>query len=103
MVVSSGEQRLPSRSTQRGGVEPVEPQTASGVTFISMEDEHGMVNVIVHPGVAMRWRLPLLQARLLAVTGTWQLAEGVGHLVAQRLDDLGNLLPGLDARSRDFC
>ncbi|MFA7541192.1 MAG: error-prone DNA polymerase [Lysobacterales bacterium] len=80
-----------------------QPATASGVTFISMEDEHGLVNIIVHPAVATRWRLPFLQARLLAVVGTWQMADGVGQLVAQRLADLDHLLPGLDARSRDFC
>ncbi len=80
-----------------------QPQTASGVTFISMEDEHGLVNVIVRPAVATRWRQPFLQARLLEVAGTWQMADGVGHLVAGKLAALDHLLPTLAAPSRDFC
>ncbi|MDF4024665.1 error-prone DNA polymerase [Luteibacter sp. PPL201] len=78
------------------------PQTASGVTFVTMEDEHGMVNVIVWKRTADAQRRELLETRLLGVEGQWQVADGTCHLVARRLVDLSHLLGALDARSRDF-
>jgi error-prone DNA polymerase len=79
-----------------------QPQTASGIIFVTLEDEHGLINVVVWRHVAEAQRLPLLQARLLAVEGQWEQVEGVSHLIAHRLKDLTPLLGALDARSRDF-
>jgi error-prone DNA polymerase len=79
-----------------------QPQTASGIIFVTLEDEHGLINVVVWRHVAETQRLPLLQARLLAVEGQWEQVEGVSHLIAHRLSDLTPLLGALDARSRDF-
>ena len=79
-----------------------QPQTASGIIFVTLEDEHGLINVVVWRRVAEAQRRPLLQARLLAVEGQWESVEGVGHLIAHRLVDLTPLLGALDARSRDF-
>src|SRR3546814_13396317 len=45
------------------------PQTASGTIFVTLEDEHGPVNVIVWPRVAQRRRKALLNSTLLAVRG----------------------------------
>jgi error-prone DNA polymerase len=78
------------------------PQTASGITFVTVEDETGQVNVIVRPNVAEACRLALLEAVLLAVDGQWQAIEGVHHLVAHRLLDFSDLLPALGPVSRDF-
>lgn len=78
------------------------PQTASGVTFVTLEDEHGMVNVIVWQAVAERYRRVLLESTLLGVDGQWQVADGVCHLIARGLRDMSGLLGALDARSRDF-
>ena len=78
------------------------PQTASGVTFMTLEDETGMVNVVVWRDVAERQRRAFLESRLLAVEGRMQAAEGTRHLIATRLENLSPLLAGLDARSRDF-
>jgi error-prone DNA polymerase len=78
------------------------PQTASGVTFLSLEDEDGMVNVIVWQALAERQRRVLLQATLLAVDGRWESADGVDNLIAEHLYDYSTLLGTLDARSRDF-
>jgi len=78
------------------------PQTASGVTFITLEDEHGPVNVIVWRDVAARQWRPYLEARLLGVQGRWERVDGVSHLIAHRLFDISELLGELDARSRDF-
>ena len=78
------------------------PATAKGTIFVTLEDEHGMVNVIVWPHLATRHRKALLQARLLAVRGRWETVDGVQHLIAGDLHDLSHLLGDLHAASRDF-
>lgn len=78
------------------------PQTASGVTFVTLEDEHGMVNVVVWRALAERQRQALVGARLLKVSGRLEHEKGVRHLIARRLEDISPLLLGLDVRSRDF-
>jgi error-prone DNA polymerase len=78
------------------------PQTASGVTFLTLEDETGMVNVVVWAQVAERQRRVFLESRLLAVEGRMESAEGSQHLIATRLDDLSPLLSGVATHSRDF-
>ena len=78
------------------------PQTASGVIFMTLEDEAGMTNVVVWRDLAERQRRELLESRLLAVEGKLERKDGVQHLVARRLEDLTPLLRGLDVRSRDF-
>jgi error-prone DNA polymerase len=78
------------------------PATANGTTFLTLEDEGGVVQVIVWPDLGLRQRKELLGSRLLAVDGKWEMADGVGNLIATRLHDLTELLGGLDARSRDF-
>ncbi|AEJ13362.1 MULTISPECIES: error-prone DNA polymerase [Pseudomonas] len=78
------------------------PQTASGVTFVTLEDEHGMVNVVVWRDLAERQRRALVGAQLLKVSGRLEQENGVRHLIARRLEDVSPLLQGLDVRSRDF-
>ena len=78
------------------------PQTASGVTFLTLEDESGMVNVVVWQQVAERQRRVFLESQLLAVEGRMESADGSQHLIATRLDDLSPLLAGLSTHSRDF-
>ncbi|MCW4455391.1 error-prone DNA polymerase [Flavobacterium sp. MXW15] len=78
------------------------PQTASGVTFVTLEDEHGMVNVVVWRQLAERQRPVFLEARLMRVDGRLESENGVRHLIARRLHDLTPLLGSLDIRSRDF-
>lgn len=78
------------------------PQTASGVTFVTLEDEHGMVNVVVWRELAERQRRALVGAQLLKVSGRLEQEKGVRHLIARRLEDVSPLLQGLDVRSRDF-
>ncbi|HEY8585698.1 MAG TPA: error-prone DNA polymerase [Rhodanobacter sp.] len=78
------------------------PQTAGGTTFITMEDEHGFINVVVWKDVAERQRRAYLEASLLGVEGQWECVDGVSHLIARRLLDLSAWLGSLDSRSRDF-
>ncbi len=78
------------------------PVTASGVTFVTLEDETGTLSLVVWPRLAERQRQALLASRLLAVTGTVEREGSVVHVVASRLEDLSALIGTLQARSRDF-
>jgi error-prone DNA polymerase len=78
------------------------PQTASGVTFVTLEDEHGMINVVVWCQLAERQRRPFLESRILMVEGRLEAENGARHLIARHLHDLTSLLSSLDIRSRDF-
>jgi error-prone DNA polymerase len=79
------------------------PGTASGVIFLSLEDETGIVNVIVWPKLAERYRREVLQSRILRVAGQLQNANGTQHLVAKRIYCEDQRLASLAAESRDFC
>jgi error-prone DNA polymerase len=82
------------------------PGTAKGVTFVTLEDETGTVNVIVWKALKERQRSELLHSRLMAVHGTWQRDESSGgqvcHVVAGFLRDLTPLLGDLATQSREF-
>ncbi len=78
------------------------PSTAKGVTFVTIEDETGFLNIIVWKKVAEQQRRILLEASVLGVEGVVQTSHGVLHVVAHRLLDLDALLPELSPQSRDF-
>ena len=76
------------------------PATASGITFLNLEDEHGIVNVICPTGVWTRYRRTLRDAPALIVRGIVERsAEGVVNLLADAAEDLR---VGVMHRSRDF-
>jgi error-prone DNA polymerase len=78
------------------------PASASGVTFMTLEDETGQLNLIVWRDIAERFRGPVVDAALLEVQGTLQREGIVLHLVARRLIDRTALTGGLNLPSRDF-
>ncbi|MEH6490769.1 error-prone DNA polymerase [Halopseudomonas sp.] len=78
------------------------PGTATGVTFVTLEDEFGMINVIVWRDLAERQRKVLVGAQLLMVQGQFEARDGVRHVIARRLHDLDELLSDIKVRSRDF-
>ncbi len=78
------------------------PGTASGVTFVTLEDEFGNVNVVVWRDLAERQRQVLVGSQLLKVDGRWEKEGEVRHLIAGRLSDLSALLDGITVHSRDF-
>jgi len=78
------------------------PGSAGGVTFVTMEDETGYVNLIVWNRVAVEQRAALLESRLLEVHGKLQREGDVQHVIAQRLTDLSSLLGELVVASRNF-
>lgn len=79
-----------------------QPDTAGGTIFVSLEDETGVVQVIVWRALRETQRRELLGSRLLAVHGTWQREGDVCNLIAGRLEDLTPLLGRLATVSRDF-
>ncbi|MBY6034853.1 error-prone DNA polymerase [Marinobacter daepoensis] len=78
------------------------PGTASGVTFVTLEDETGNVNVVVWLDTARRQRKPLITARLLHVKGVIEKEGDIVHVMAGKLADLSHLIHSLPVSSRDF-
>lgn len=78
------------------------PGTASGVTFVTLEDEFGQMNIIVWAATARAQKKPFLQAKILEVKGILEQAAGVTHIVAGKLVDHTDLLGRLRSKSRDF-
>jgi error-prone DNA polymerase len=64
-----------------------QPGTASGVVFITIEDETGVANLVVWPRVKERFRPVLMRARMLHVRGRVQAADNVTHIVVDQLID----------------
>jgi error-prone DNA polymerase len=78
------------------------PGSAQGVTFVTLEDETGYVNLIVWRNVAERQRQALVGSRLLGVAGELQTEGEVMHVIAHRLVDLSRWLGRLVTPTRDF-
>ena len=78
------------------------PGTASGVTFVTLEDETGQINLIVWKTIAEQQRGVLLNARLMGVVGELQIEGKVIHVIARQLIDHSERLGELTVRSRDF-
>lgn len=93
----------PGRRIETAGVVLVrqQPDTASGVIFITIEDETGVTNLICWPDVIRRYRKVVLKAHLLGVRGRVQRESGVTHVVCERLEDLTPLLGTLSDRDRE--
>lgn len=105
VVTASQLARLPNRcSCTVGGmvITRQRPGTAKGFVFLTLEDETGLVNVIVRPGVYERHRRTIRRSMALAVEGTLQKADGCVDVLARTFwtFDTGALLEGV--RSRNF-
>jgi DNA-directed RNA polymerase len=68
------------------------PGTAKGVIFVTLEDETGVVNVIIWRAIYERFRRAVIAARRLRVTGRVQRAHGVTHVLAEHVEDLSPML-----------
>ena len=78
------------------------PQTAKEVTFVTLEDESGQVNVVVWQRLGARQNDVLVGARLMEVRGTLQRAADITHVVARELIDRSALIGSLQFASHDF-
>ncbi len=75
------------------------PSTAGGTTFINLEDETGLINVICSKGCWARYRRVARGAPALLIRGRVEKAEGVINVVAEKLESMP---VGGGIRSRDF-
>lgn len=71
------------------------PGTAKGVIFLTLEDETGVVNVIVWRKLYEAFRRAVIAGRLLRVTGRIQRENNVTHLIAERIEDISPMLDSL--------
>ena len=78
------------------------PETASGVIFMSIEDETGIANLIVWPSVQARFRQTVYTARMVCVEGELQNEQSVIHVIVERIRDCSSWLGQLQTTSRDF-
>ena len=78
------------------------PGTASGVTFVTLEDESGYINLVVWKKTADEQRDVLLNSRLMGVAGELQIEGKVIHVIARRISDHSALLGELTVKSRNF-
>jgi error-prone DNA polymerase len=78
------------------------PGTASGVVFLTLEDETGNMNVIVWPAVQERYRQALMTSQLVVIKGTVEARNDVVHVIASALENHSERLSTLTVASRDF-
>lgn len=78
------------------------PGTASGVLFLTLEDETGNINVVVWRDRQERFRKALLRGKLLLVKGVMESRDSVVHVIAGEILDHSAALGALQTRSRDF-
>ena len=78
------------------------PGSASGVLFLTLEDETGNSNIVVWKQTQQHFRQALMSAKILLVKGTLQSKDNVIHIVASALFDYSSALEALPVQSRDF-
>jgi error-prone DNA polymerase len=78
------------------------PQTAKDVTFVTLEDESGQVNVVVWQRLGAQYNAALVESRLMEVRGTLQRAADVTHVVARELIDRSDLIGSLRFAIHEF-
>lgn len=79
------------------------PGTAKGVIFLTLEDETGVVNIIVWRKIYERFRRAVIAGRLLRVTGRLQRAHSVTHVIAETVEDISDMLDLLLQPDRGFA
>ena len=83
------------------------PSTASGIIFMTIEDETGNINVVIWTGVLEKFRSAVLQGQLLKIKGVVEREGAVIHVVAGHIEDASHLFTNmtknnLNLKSRDF-
>lgn len=78
------------------------PSTAKGITFVTLEDESGTVNLVIRPDVWQRFYSVAKRSPAWIVHGRLERRSGVTHVIVRRIEDLAQKLPELRTSSRDF-
>lgn len=71
------------------------PGTANGVIFLTLEDETGVVNIVVWRKIYEVFRRAVIAGRLLRITGRIQRENNVTHVIADRIEDISPMLDQL--------
>jgi len=71
------------------------PGTAKGVIFLTLEDETGVVNIVVWRNIYEQFRRAVVAGRMLRVTGRVQRAHNVTHVIAEQIEDISAMLDSL--------
>ena len=71
------------------------PGTASGVVFLTLEDEFGVSNIIVWPSIFKKFRNQVIGGRMLKITGKLQREDNVTHIIANDIEDISIMLDEL--------
>ncbi len=79
------------------------PGTAKGITFVTLEDETGIANLIIRPDVWKRWRQAAFRATILLAHGRLERHGQVIHVLCTKLENLSDRFKQLGTQSRDFC
>ena len=78
------------------------PGTASGVLFLTLEDETGNSNIVVWERTQQHFRQALMHGKLLLVNGIVETKDNVTHVIAGALYDYSHVLDNLHIQSHDF-
>ncbi|MFN9436664.1 MAG: error-prone DNA polymerase [Planctomycetota bacterium] len=78
------------------------PGTAKGITFVTMEDETGSINLVIRPSTWETHYMVCKRSNAWLVHGLLENRQGVIHVVAATIEDLSEILGPMDIRSRDF-
>lgn len=78
------------------------PASASGVIFLTLEDETDNVNVVIWTRILETYRSAVVQGRLLKIKGVLERQESVIHVIAGHVEDLSHYLEHFSLKSRDF-
>jgi error-prone DNA polymerase len=78
------------------------PGTAKGITFVTLEDETGSMNLVLKPEIWEKFYKPARRSNAWLVHGVLENREGIVHVVVGRLEDLSAQVGGLVVKSRDF-
>lgn len=77
------------------------PGTAKGVIFLTLEDETGVINIIVWRHIYETFRRAVVAGRMLRVTGRLQRSHSVTHVLAEKIEDLSGMLDALVSENPD--
>ena len=78
------------------------PSTASGVLFLTLEDETNNINVIIWKNIFEKYRASAVQGNLLTINGILEKKDRIIHVIAKEISDVSHFLEAFSLRSRDF-
>jgi error-prone DNA polymerase len=78
------------------------PGTAKGITFVTMEDETGSINLVIRPETWKHYYLLCKQSNAWLVRGILENRQGVIHVLVGQVEDLQSVIRPIDIQSRDF-